>query len=60
MSKKRREMMEKRRSELQETLDETIVDTIKQYGPANSLAWLGVVLGSFAINLLVLLLITGG
>jgi hypothetical protein len=60
MSKKQREILEKHRKEFEETLNETIVDEIRQSALPNSLAFAGVVVVSFLINLLVLMAVTGG
>ena len=71
MSKKQREIHDKHRKELEDTLNETIEETIRQAavppapdaGVAEELADgldIGVVLGSFVINLLLLMAVTGG
>ena len=52
--------MEKYRQETQKALDETIEDTIRQAAIPNSLAWVGVVVGSFVLNLLLLVIVSGG
>lgn len=52
--------LEAQRQEVEEALNGTLEDTIRHAGPANALAWLGVALGSFLINLLLLVLVTGG
>ncbi len=52
--------MEKRRKEVEKAVNETIEDTIRSAGPANTMAWIGVTLGAFVLNLLVLVLVTGG
>lgn len=51
---------EKRRKEVEKALNETIEDTIRSAGPANSIAWLAVAGGAFVLNLLVLVVVTGG
>jgi hypothetical protein len=60
MSKKQRETLEKHRKELEETLNETIVDTIRQSALPNTIAFVGVVVVSFVVNLLLLIAVTGG
>lgn len=60
MSKKQREILKKHRKEFEETLNETIVDDIRQSALPNTLAFAGVVVVSFVINLLVLMAVTGG
>ncbi len=52
--------MEKRRKEVEKAVNETIEDTIRTAGPANAIAFLGVTLGAFVLNLLLLVLVTGG
>jgi hypothetical protein len=52
--------LEKDRNALQQALDETIEDTIRQAWLPNTVGWLAVVLGAFALNLLVLVAVTGG
>jgi hypothetical protein len=52
--------LEKDRKALQQALDETIEDTIRQAWLPNTVGWLAVVLGAFALNLLVLMAVTGG
>ncbi len=52
--------MEKRRKEVEKAVNETIEETIRSAGPANTMAWIGVTLGAFVLNLLVLVLVTGG
>lgn len=51
---------QKRRKEIEQAVNETIEDTIRSAGPANTIAWLAVALGAFVLNLLVLVLVTGG
>ena len=60
MSKKQREILEKHRKEFEETLNETIVDTIRRSALPNTMAFVGVVVVSFVINLLMLMAVTGG
>ena len=52
--------MQKRRKEVEKAVNETIEDTIRSAGPANTIAWLAVAFGGFILNLLVLMLVTGG
>jgi hypothetical protein len=51
--------LEKDREELQEALDRTIEDTIRQAWLPNTAGWVGVVVGAFVLNLVVLLAVTG-
>jgi hypothetical protein len=51
--------MEKRRKEVEQAVNETIEETIRSAGPANTIAWIGVTLGAFVLNLLVLVLVAG-
>ena len=51
---------EKRRQEMQKDVDQMIEDTIRQSWAANTIAWVAVVGGAFVLNLLVLLLLSGG
>lgn len=48
------------RKELEPDVNRLIEDTIREAAWPNTVAWIGVVLGSFAINLLLLMLVTGG
>lgn len=59
MASKAKEL-EKAEKELQKDLDELIADTMQQEWPKNTGIWLGVVLGSLALILLVLIVISGG
>ncbi len=59
MSKKQREILDKHRKEFEETLNEMIVENVRQSALPNTLAFLGVVVVSFAINLLVLVAVAG-
>jgi hypothetical protein len=52
--------LEKEERDLQHELDELLADTIRQEWPRNAAIWLGVVIGSFAVNIGVLVLLTGG
>jgi hypothetical protein len=52
--------LEKEEQELQNDLDELLADTMKREWAKNAAIWLGVVLGSFAIILLLLVAISGG
>jgi hypothetical protein len=49
--------LEKRQREREVDLQATIEDTIRRSGPTNSLYWVGVVVGSFLLNLLLLVLL---
>lgn len=60
MSSKVKAEMDRNRRELEQALTETIEDTIRSAGPINSLAWVAVVVGSFLLNLLLLVLVGGG
>jgi hypothetical protein len=51
--------MEKRRKEVEQAVNETIEETIRSAGPANTIAWIGVTLGAFVLNLLVLVRVAG-
>jgi hypothetical protein len=59
MSKKQREILDKHRKEFEETLNEMIVENVRQSALPNTLAFIGVVVVSFAINLLVLMAVAG-
>jgi hypothetical protein len=52
--------LEKEERDLQHDLDELLADTIRQEWPRNAAIWLGVVTGSFAVIIGVLVLLTGG
>lgn len=52
--------LEKEERDLQSELDELLEDTIRQAAPRNAAIWLGVVLGSFALVLVLLWIVTGG
>jgi hypothetical protein len=49
--------LEKAQREREADLQATIEDTIRRSGPGNTLYWVGVVLGSFLLNLLLLVLL---
>jgi hypothetical protein len=51
---------EERKKEIEGEVNQMIEDTIKESWAPNTLAFLAVVVGSFVLNLLVLLLISGG
>ncbi len=51
---------QKRRKEVEKAVNETIEDTIRSAGPANTIAWVAVTAGAFVLNVLVLVLVTGG
>jgi hypothetical protein len=48
---------DKRKAEREQDLEETIEETIRTAGPVNTLAWAGVVLGAFVLNLVMLMLV---
>jgi hypothetical protein len=48
------------RDELQDALDELLEEDIRTGLVPNTLAWIGVVLGSFLLNLAILAIVTGG
>ena len=56
----RRETLKRQRKEMEEALNGTIEDTIREAALPNTIAWIVVVGGSFAINLLLLMLVSGG
>lgn len=56
----RRETLRRQRKEMEEALNGTIEDTIREAAVPNTLAWVIVVVGSFVINLLLLMLVSGG
>jgi len=51
---------EQYRKEMEGALEKMIEDTIRSSALPNTLAWVGVVLGSFLVNLGLLVLVTGG
>jgi hypothetical protein len=52
--------LEQERKELQQSLDQTLETTIREAWLANAAVWVGVTAGAFVLNLLVLVLVTGG
>lgn len=60
MTKPTGKRAEERKKEIKGEVNQMIEDTIKDSWAPNTLAFLAVVLGSFVLNLLVLLLISGG
>jgi hypothetical protein len=54
------QQVEREERELQEELERLIADTMRAEWAKNTVIWLGVVLGSMAIVLAVLLVVTGG
>ena len=52
--------VEEEEQALQRDLDELLADTIRREWARNAAIWLGVVIGSFAVIIIVLLLVTGG
>ncbi len=59
-SKDQQKELERQRKEIEQALNEQLVDTIRNAGPMNAVAWLGVTLGAFAVNRLLLVAVTGG
>ena len=55
-----RELSRQLRADIQESLDGVIDDTMREAALPNALAWIVVVGGSFALNLLLLVLVSGG
>lgn len=55
-----REMYREFHEDIEESLDGVIDDTISEAALPNALAWIVVVGGSFVINLLLLILVSGG
>jgi hypothetical protein len=60
MTKPTGKRAEERKKEIEGEVNQMIEDTIKESWAPNTLAFLAVVVGSFVLNLLVLLLISGG
>jgi hypothetical protein len=60
MSESLRESVERFRAEHERELTQIIEDEIRESIVANALAWIGVVVGAFVINLLLLMAIAGG
>jgi hypothetical protein len=56
----REKRMEQYRKEIQKDVDAAIEETMRTAALPNTLAWVGVVAGSFAINLLLLVAVSGG
>ncbi|HEX7197536.1 MAG TPA: hypothetical protein VF364_11980 [Candidatus Limnocylindria bacterium] len=54
------ETQEKYRNEMEGALEAMIEETIRSSAVPNTLAWLGVVLGAFLVNLALLVLVSGG
>jgi hypothetical protein len=52
--------LDRQRKELDEALNEQIIETMRKSALPNAAAWALVVIGSFVINLLVLIAISGG
>jgi hypothetical protein len=46
--------------EVAPALDQMTIETMRTEGPANALAWLGVVVGAFVICLALLVVLAGG
>lgn len=51
---------EARKKEIEGEVNKMIETTIRESGPLNTLAWFAVVVGSFVLNLLLLMAVTGG
>lgn len=60
MAKDLTKQLEEEKRQLQQALNETIEDTIRQAWLPNTLAWVGVAVGAFVLNLLLLIVVTGG
>ena len=60
MTKPTGKRAEERKKEIEGEVNQIIEDTIKESWAPNTVAFLAVVVGSFVLNLLVLLLISGG
>ena len=60
MSNKLTRALKEDRQKIAKAVDETIEDTIRQAWLPNTAAWIGVVVGAFVLNLLLLVLVTGG
>jgi hypothetical protein len=60
MTKPTGKRAEERKKEIEGEVNQMIEDTIKESWTPNTLAFLAVVVGSFVLNLLVLVLISGG
>ncbi len=52
--------LDRQRKELDEALNEQIIETMRKAALPNAAAWAVVVIGSFVINLVVLIAISGG
>jgi hypothetical protein len=60
MSDQETRELEQEKKQREKALNKTIEETIRQAWLPNTLAWVGVALGAFALNLLLLILVTGG
>jgi hypothetical protein len=60
MSDELSKQLEKEKQQLQKALDQTIEDTIRQAWLPNTVAWLAVAVGGFLLNLLLLVIVSGG
>ena len=60
MTKPTGKRAEERKKEIEGEVNQMIEDTMEESWAPNTLAFLAVVVGSFVLNLLVLLLISGG
>jgi hypothetical protein len=52
--------LEREKKQIEKALNESLEETIRQAWLPNTLAWVAVTLGAFALNLLLLVLVTGG
>ena len=59
-STQQRVWLKAKRKDLEDALNETIEDTMREAAVPNALAWIGVVVGAFLINLLLLVIVAGG
>ena len=55
-----KDQLDRDRKELEPAVAATTEETIRTSGPTNTIAWLAVVIGSFLLNLLLLMMVTGG
>jgi hypothetical protein len=52
--------LDREKKQIEKALNESLEETIRQAWLPNTLAWVAVTLGAFALNLLLLVLVTGG
>ena len=55
-----RKQLDRDRKEIAMALDETLEETIRQAWLPNTVAWIVVIAGGFALNLLLLIAVAGG